>query len=489
MSELGRWWSVVVGLALVVAATVVPVSPAAAQTKADRTACGVGEVLGSWIARGPMGQGVGYAVEFAADAMGGTHAFVVEAENENRAVASAWSLPAGGLVSGDWQPIASSQLVAVGDFSRRLARAGSGEAVLVSSQGNIWTSQGRYQPSAGKAGTKGDVLDLLTEAFADDGKARSAPMSTLAAYRVFPYFDPQEMLGEYKPGLGPPPAGAEPGQQSERHTSMWTGLFYNRADKVGTMATCNPGPEPEKPEEPQEPVVTEGPVGPKGDTGDAGPKGEPGAKGDVGAQGDKGEAGAKGEPGVKGDTGTSGPRGPRGARGAKGDVGPRGPKGAKGDVGPPGPAAIAPPPVVERPYTGLACQSDFRSTTTLDSAHDHQVWRLFTMTFGRQPTQKAVNFWSSKRDGGVAHATLADRLMVMAEARPIQELEDREFISYLFGQLCRRPTVQGLTYWAGVLNRGVSRGALAMYMAESQEFLTLTGTSFRHNQKASSNIS
>ncbi len=138
----------------------------------------------------------------------------------------------------------------------------------------------------------------------------------------------------------------------------------------------------------------------------------------------------------------------------------------------------ADPIIQEFDELGTPVFQDDMAFGELDAAIDSQVTRLYLAYFQREPADDGLAFWRDKRKAGTTIVNVAD---TFAESPEFQnrygQADNVEFVSLVFNNvLGRQPKDEGLTYWAGVLDDGATRGAIMVGFSDSKEFITATGT-------------
>lgn len=105
-----------------------------------------------------------------------------------------------------------------------------------------------------------------------------------------------------------------------------------------------------------------------------------------------------------------------------------------------------------------------------------EVARLYLAYFLRKPDEAGYEYWVSVRQSGRSLAQISAEFVGSNEFRMrYGSLSNRQFVELIYGNvLGRNPDGGGLDYWAGTLDRGVSRGDVMVGFSESAEFKART---------------
>ncbi len=109
---------------------------------------------------------------------------------------------------------------------------------------------------------------------------------------------------------------------------------------------------------------------------------------------------------------------------------------------------------------------------------DGQLSRLYAAYFGRTPDAEGMDYWRRVRSQSVSIESVSTEFAASAEfAATYGSLTDEEFVDQIYRNvLGRLPDADGYRYWLGLLQAGTSRGTVVLWISESQEFVTSTGT-------------
>lgn len=101
-----------------------------------------------------------------------------------------------------------------------------------------------------------------------------------------------------------------------------------------------------------------------------------------------------------------------------------------------------------------------------------QVYRLYQAAFDRKPDPHGTGFWLAQMDKGVSLQTVAAHLVGSAEFVALVGAAPgaAQFLTALYAHVLHRvPDTDGLAYWIGLMDRGVSRGDVLAAFSESAE--------------------
>ncbi len=114
------------------------------------------------------------------------------------------------------------------------------------------------------------------------------------------------------------------------------------------------------------------------------------------------------------------------------------------------------------------------------SGGNAQVARLYVAVFGRQPDAGGFQFWVNERSNGRTLDNMATFFVQSPEfvATYGENTSDTQFIELLYQNIfCRSADTAGLNHWRNQLGSGTSRARVLLFLTESAEFKTATGTS------------
>lgn len=118
-------------------------------------------------------------------------------------------------------------------------------------------------------------------------------------------------------------------------------------------------------------------------------------------------------------------------------------------------------------------------TTRLYADSDrHAVYRLYVAYFLRCPDAGGIDFWHGEMINGRSLAHISAFFAQSPEFEATYgALRNDQFVRLVYNNvLGRSPDRDGYDYWLGELNAGLNRGALMARFADSNEFVSLTGT-------------
>ena len=107
------------------------------------------------------------------------------------------------------------------------------------------------------------------------------------------------------------------------------------------------------------------------------------------------------------------------------------------------------------------------------------VARLYAAGFGRQPDQEGFQFWMDEYTSGRwTFPAMAGFFVESTEfVSTYQELDNLAFVQQIYRNvLGREGDAEGIDFWTGQVNSGITRAAILMRFAESPENVTRTGT-------------
>jgi len=108
------------------------------------------------------------------------------------------------------------------------------------------------------------------------------------------------------------------------------------------------------------------------------------------------------------------------------------------------------------------------------------IARLYSAAFDREPLEDGLNFWVRTFEDGAPLTQIAGRFNLAPEfAEKYGPLEDRMYVEQLFRNVLGRDGAQeGIEFWVGNLEEGVSRAKMLENFAESPENVTKTSATF-----------
>ncbi len=112
-----------------------------------------------------------------------------------------------------------------------------------------------------------------------------------------------------------------------------------------------------------------------------------------------------------------------------------------------------------------------RSFGPFDNAYDYANQQYLDF-FGRSGDAEGIRFWAERTEGDAAKAD--DVLAELMLQREVQN--QRQIIRFYLGLFDRTPDIDGLAYWTGQRNAGVSPTTIADGFLASDEFAELVGT-------------
>lgn len=142
------------------------------------------------------------------------------------------------------------------------------------------------------------------------------------------------------------------------------------------------------------------------------------------------------------------------------------------------------PPTTAPPTTRPSTTTTTRPTTstpppTLISptpAAEASVRRLYLAYFLREPDRSGLSYWTGLFTGGRSLAVISEEFARSSEfVNRYGDLSNAAFVDLIYTNLFgRKADPGGRSYWAGVLDRGRTRGAVMIGFSESAEFVRLT---------------
>ncbi len=131
--------------------------------------------------------------------------------------------------------------------------------------------------------------------------------------------------------------------------------------------------------------------------------------------------------------------------------------------------------------SGFAESDEFvgqTGTVQAGGPNEGATTRLYLAFFKRLPDAGGLAFWSGQLDGGNTVNNVAAGFAGSAEFDAAYgSLTDGDFVVLVYNNvLDRGPDAGGLAYWSGQLAGGLDRGVLVGQFAESDEFVSKTGT-------------
>lgn len=105
-----------------------------------------------------------------------------------------------------------------------------------------------------------------------------------------------------------------------------------------------------------------------------------------------------------------------------------------------------------------------------------EVARLYLAYFLREPDEAGYEYWVGVRESGRSLGQISAEFVGSAEFRQrYGSLDNRQFVQLVYSNVLQRnPDGEGLDYWTGQLNSGVSRGDVMVGFSESTEFKNRT---------------
>lgn len=102
-----------------------------------------------------------------------------------------------------------------------------------------------------------------------------------------------------------------------------------------------------------------------------------------------------------------------------------------------------------------------------------KVYALYDGLLGRPPDELGLEYWADRISNRVTTGQLASELLESAEGRAkLGALENKAFVQQLYhATLHRDADLDGLNYWTGQLDHGISRARVADYFALSVEHM------------------
>ena len=117
-------------------------------------------------------------------------------------------------------------------------------------------------------------------------------------------------------------------------------------------------------------------------------------------------------------------------------------------------------------------------TTAPTTSAEAQVTRLYQAFFLRPPDADGLTYWSGQVNAGVSLQNVASAFVTSDEfVAEYGSLSDTQFVTLVYTNVLNRdPDADGLAFWLGQLAAGVDRGAVMVGFSESAEFILSTGT-------------
>lgn len=117
-------------------------------------------------------------------------------------------------------------------------------------------------------------------------------------------------------------------------------------------------------------------------------------------------------------------------------------------------------------------------TAAPTSVNEARIERLYQAFFGRAPDVEGLDYWTGEADRGVSLESIADAFAQSTEFQATYgPLDDQAFVELVYvNVLGRSPDAEGLAYWTGLLAGGLDRGTAMVGFSESSEFVKSTGT-------------
>ncbi|MEM9395120.1 MAG: DUF4214 domain-containing protein [Pseudomonadota bacterium] len=116
------------------------------------------------------------------------------------------------------------------------------------------------------------------------------------------------------------------------------------------------------------------------------------------------------------------------------------------------------------------------STDAVQGGFSDDVFRLYHATLDRDPDTAGVDYWTGALANGMSKHEAVSGFVSSAEFQSNYGATDNaQFVSLLYNNvLGREPGADGLSYWVGELDAGMSRNEVVLGLADSAEFITLT---------------
>lgn len=110
------------------------------------------------------------------------------------------------------------------------------------------------------------------------------------------------------------------------------------------------------------------------------------------------------------------------------------------------------------------------------TASGKAVLRLYEATLDRPPDVAGLNFYEAALQNGQSLVTLAAGFVNSPEFQTTYgALSNAQFVTLLYQNVLERaPDPNGLSYWTGLLDNGMSRAEVVVGFSESQEFVVAT---------------
>ncbi len=130
---------------------------------------------------------------------------------------------------------------------------------------------------------------------------------------------------------------------------------------------------------------------------------------------------------------------------------------------------------------GFAESAEFISRTGTSPATgttEAKIDRLYQAFFLRPADTEGLGYWSGQAQNGVSLEAIASAFAQSSEFQTrYGSLSNQQFVELVYSNvLGRTPDTEGLNYWIGLLNGGLDRGTAMVGFSESVEFIKTTGT-------------
>ena len=128
----------------------------------------------------------------------------------------------------------------------------------------------------------------------------------------------------------------------------------------------------------------------------------------------------------------------------------------------------------------LTALSPALSAATATVEDVRAIARLYSAAFDREPLPDGLNFWVGTFEGGASLTQIAGRFNAAPEfAKKYGPLGNTEYVEQLFRNVLGRDGArEGIDFWVGNLEDGVSRAKILENFSESPENVTKTTATF-----------
>ena len=129
-------------------------------------------------------------------------------------------------------------------------------------------------------------------------------------------------------------------------------------------------------------------------------------------------------------------------------------------------------------FFSLAAPVVSAATATVEDVKS--IARLYSAAFDREPLEDGLNFWVRTFEGGSPLTQIAGRFYQAPEFNEkYGPLDNRMYVEQLFRNVLGRDgAAQGIEFWVGNLENGVSRAKILENFSESPENVTKTAATF-----------